>query len=613
MACNRNRRSRHFELTQEQINAILFAESSDSECDDLDNEDVQFLEDDIQDLDIGENEKTLVIIDGAKVKRPNETNNEEIDKVPEDDNYAELPKYRKRKGNMEKGKGKKIKKEKSKIVWSNKIGPIVLPQPDIEVEWGKIKLQSLSDNTSEADIFAKVANIKYLVEEIIVPQTNLYAQQKGELFETSSEEIYAFLGICYIMGYHILPTFRDYWATDEDLSVPLIARTMTYERFAAIRRYLHFNDNEKNIPIDDANRDRAFKIRPIIEHFNKAFQDAVEPEECMSIDEHMIKFRGRNIMRQYIKNKPIRWGFKIWARCGSKNGYLYEFDMYTGKKKETEYGLGASVVLQLSEKLEGTCAKLYFDNFFTSSELLKLLKEKKIFACGTVRCDRKDLPTDLKKDKEMERGEIDCRQADGIYVVKWMDNRSVLLLTTISRPDNIITVERREKGKAEKKKVTCPTVIQEYNNFMGGVDIMDQKKCSYGIDRGSKIKYYLRPFHDLLDIAVNNAYVVYQKLNPSSKLKSITFRRNIALSLIGDYSSRKHSIHSFLNRHRASQIYANEDKSKRHLPDISETRKRCKNCSEKKRENRTNIICTQCNMHFCLTNNRNCFKEFHKK
>lgn len=108
------------------------------------------------------------------------------------------------------------------------------------------------------------------------------------------------------MGYHILPTFKDYWATDADLSVPLIEKTMTFKRFADIRRYFHFNDNEKNYPTDNANRYRAFKIHPIIEHFNEAFQDAVEPEECMSIDEHMIKFRGHNIMHQYVKNKPIR-------------------------------------------------------------------------------------------------------------------------------------------------------------------------------------------------------------------------------------------------------------------------------------------------------------------
>lgn len=108
MACNRNRQSRHFELTQEQINVILFAESSDSECNDLD-EDVQFLEDDIQDLDNGENEKILVIIDGAKVKRENE--NEEIDEIPENEKYAKLQISRKRKANMGKGNSKKIEEK----------------------------------------------------------------------------------------------------------------------------------------------------------------------------------------------------------------------------------------------------------------------------------------------------------------------------------------------------------------------------------------------------------------------------------------------------------------------------------------------------------------------
>ena len=48
---------------------------------------------------------------------------------------------------------------------------------------------------------------------------------------------------------------------------------------------------------------------------------------------------------------------------------LHKFDM----QKET----GASVVLQLSEKFESTCAKLHFGNFFASYALLILLKAKK--------------------------------------------------------------------------------------------------------------------------------------------------------------------------------------------------------------------------------------------
>ena len=89
----------------------------------------------------------------------------------------------------------------------------------------------------------------------------------------------------------------------------------------------------------------------------------MESEAEQSVDEHMIKFKGRNIMRQHIKNKPIKWGFKMWYRWAPKTGYLYEMDIYTGKKESTEFGLGESVVLQLTEKLNGSFAKIYCDNF----------------------------------------------------------------------------------------------------------------------------------------------------------------------------------------------------------------------------------------------------------
>ena len=47
---------------------------------------------------------------------------------------------------------------------------------------------------------------------------------------------------------------------------------------------------------------------------------------------------------------------------------------------------------------------------------------------------------------------------------------------------------------------------------MGGVDIMDQKKVTYQFDHRSNMKYYLRVVSDLIDIAVNNAFVIFSKL-----------------------------------------------------------------------------------------------------
>ena len=86
-------------------------------------------------------------------------------------------------------------------------------------------------------------------------------------------------------------------------------------------------------------------------HFNKPKQ---------SIGEHVTKFTGRSSMRQYLKTKPIKWGFKWWFRCVSLNGYLYEFDFYLGKKQDVKVNLGEGVVMQLSEKLKGTFCTVFW-------------------------------------------------------------------------------------------------------------------------------------------------------------------------------------------------------------------------------------------------------------
>ena len=95
-------------------------------------------------------------------------------------------------------------------------------------------------------------------------------------------------------------------------------------------------------------------------------------------------------MRQYMKNKPIKWAFKFLFHCGAKSGYLYEFDMYLGKKGNTEFGLGESVILSLCQKLKDMHGFVFFDNFFTS--LLAKLLEMGIYATGTVRVNRKNIP-----------------------------------------------------------------------------------------------------------------------------------------------------------------------------------------------------------------------------
>ena len=77
--------------------------------------------------------------------------------------------------------------------------------------------------------------------------------------------------------------------------------------------------------------------------------------------------------------------------------------MYTGRKEDRQVGLGAYVVQTLTEDLKDKHHHVYFDNFFTSYQLLEDLEEKGIYGCGTARKDRKEFPAGLKNPGLKER------------------------------------------------------------------------------------------------------------------------------------------------------------------------------------------------------------------
>lgn len=71
---------------------------------------------------------------------------------------------------------------------------------------------------------------------------------------------------------------------------------------------------------------------------------------------------------------------------------------------------------------------VFFDNYFTSVRLLEFLQLRKVFACGTVRGNRKGLPSNMKSDKKMKRGEFDSRTTmNGVTFFKWIDKKPILL------------------------------------------------------------------------------------------------------------------------------------------------------------------------------------------
>ena len=108
------------------------------------------------------------------------------------------------------------------------------------------------------------------------------------------------------------------------------------------------------------------------------------------IDETMVPHKGCLSFKQYIKNKPIRWGIKLWVLCEGKTGYVFNFQVYLGKEGgHVEQHLARRVVKHLVLPVENKFDHLYMDNFNCEPHLFLELERKQVLACGTIRANQK--------------------------------------------------------------------------------------------------------------------------------------------------------------------------------------------------------------------------------
>ncbi|GLV33424.1 hypothetical protein CBL_21466, partial [Carabus blaptoides fortunei] len=194
-------------------------------------------------------------------------------------------------------------------------------------------------------------------------------------------------------------------------------------------------------------------------------------------------------LRQYIKNKPHKWGYKFFVIAGV-SGYILDFIPYQGaitfeelkgsineiNQTESSFGVGAGIVIALSKSLhDPKNSVVFFDNYFAGLPLFIYLKDKmNIYSMGTLRANRiAGCPMETDKVlKNQGRGKYDYKvdKDKGLIIVKWVDNKVVLFGSTLYGIKPTSNVRRFSKSTKQKVDVECPAVIKAYNKHMGGVD-----------------------------------------------------------------------------------------------------------------------------------------------
>ena len=66
----------------------------------------------------------------------------------------------------------------------------------------------------------------------------------------------------------------------------------------------------------------------------------------------MVGLKGRSSLKQYVPNKPTKFGYKVWVRCDSRNGFTFFLQVYTGNVNDTvEKNVGTRVVMDVSNDI----------------------------------------------------------------------------------------------------------------------------------------------------------------------------------------------------------------------------------------------------------------------
>ena len=182
----------------------------------------------------------------------------------------------------------------------------------------------------------------------------------------------------------------------------------------------------------------------------------------------------------YQKTNSILLASNHWFAVGNRK--TYDFELYQGagtgiSAEHTYLGLGRCILMWLVENIpQNENFKVFFDNYFTSIELLLELKALGMYSLGVVKSSQMTgTVLNPKSSMQKERkGSMDSRvtEPEEIVVVCWYSNSSVNVASTFLWIGTTNVVNRWSTKEKTFFPADQPETVKAYNDFMCGVDKM---------------------------------------------------------------------------------------------------------------------------------------------
>ena len=504
--------------------------------------------------------------------------------------------------------------------------PLVLPDmsdPEIPAFEGQPGLKLAVAGDQPLDYYRLFLTDK-LIDHFIT-ETNLYADQIIAVSRPQKQfarlkdwkkvdrtEFLKFLGLTLLTGIVNKPSIASFWSTMPLLYTPLFSQIMSRNRYQALLRFWHCNDNSKEPPRTSPDRDRLYKIRPMVKELQDRFQSVYTPDKFVAIDESLLLWKGQLVFKQFIPLKRARFGIKLFNVC-EDSGYTYKFHIYTGKEDPSfqiqqhlppdtaHLTATEKIVVYMTDTLLEKGYHLFMDNWYSGPRLYQYMKTRKTVCCGTLRENR--APVEVRQLQVNQQEPVKSLRSGPLLFVKWQSSKVVYMLTTMHK-ESMQQVERRGG-----QRVTKPTCVVDYNSKMGAVDKADQMLQPYDATRKTT-RWYKKVMTHLLQVALLNAYQVYKK-HKGSTIDFLGFQYQVISDLL--YTDNPAPQQDLPRCEDVARL------SERHFPvNISEvvgkrsSGRKCKVCTSQGRRKESSFLCGQCPSKPALCVSP-CFQVYHTK
>jgi hypothetical protein len=179
--------------------------------------------------------------------------------------------------------------------------------------------------------------------------------------------IVVWLGATLILGATKLHSAEMMYCSSYGTNIAFVQNAIGRDAFRQIRQFIHFTDNNMLPKKGAMPWSPLQKVAPVLESITAAVGAAWILRKRICVDESMIKYTGRAILFiQYMPVKPIKHGIKVFALCCAHTGYVYHFEIYTGKESKLDGSPGAVVKrLLLGANIGASKGRILYTDTFT--------------------------------------------------------------------------------------------------------------------------------------------------------------------------------------------------------------------------------------------------------